>query len=580
MSSPIATAVGVPVPLPAAGKAPPPAPCRPRFGLGCTAALAVASLAVLASVVALTLWWLGVFRAAPAPPATALVRRVSYDPRYYGDLHPYLYPSERAEYGVTAEWDAVVVGAGLAGLAAARDLLAGGLRKVLVLEARDRPGGRVLSVPFGRGSVELGAQMLPGLWDNPLSALASEYNAPRAATRLAARRVFGPDGALVSGPALSSAAALQASFARSLAQAQAGMEAAAAAGEPAPDVPLATLVDAAAAGKATAPAALLRHSLATPLAPVQRGAELPALSALYHGVEERLAGPDDVSLGGLSRITDGLAANVTFLGGRVLLNAPAVRVEVGDLNATVTTAGGRRYAAQFVICTAPLGVLQADALAFDPPLPPDTAGAIARLGVGLVNAVHLLFEAVFWHADAEYLTILPPARPDGSGHGDFLAMATFSREPMLVWLPSGAMAAAVESMADGAAVEAAMRALRRAYPAAPAAPRSFVVTRWGANPFARGSHSFYAVGASPADRATLAQPVGGSLLFAGEAAAAARPGSMHGALASGRDAAARILAAARFPEAEAAECAAECTSPVDVEVPVDAPAAAPAPAAG
>lgn len=65
--------------------------------------------------------------------------------------------------GATRSCDVVVVGAGLAGLAAARELIAAE-RSVVVLEARDRVGGRVLGHPIGDGEVvELGGQWVgPG----------------------------------------------------------------------------------------------------------------------------------------------------------------------------------------------------------------------------------------------------------------------------------------------------------------------------------------------------------------------------------------------------------------------------------
>src|SRR5438093_11924889 len=70
----------------------------------------------------------------------------------------------------------VVVGAGLAGLAAADELLAGGI-EVTVLEARDRVGGRVWSVPFGGSVVERGAEfILPG--NTAVESLAARFDRP------------------------------------------------------------------------------------------------------------------------------------------------------------------------------------------------------------------------------------------------------------------------------------------------------------------------------------------------------------------------------------------------------------------
>lgn len=161
---------------------------------------------------------------------------------------------------------------------------------------------------------------------------------------------------------------------------------------------------------------------------------------------------------------------------------------------------------------------------------------------------------------------------------------------MLVALAAGESAAALEGLTDAEAVAGAMAALRSMFPAtAPAAPRSYMLSRWGQDPWAMGSLSYYAgvprrggrlrrlaahgreawgplctgvlrgsgadflcfagaVGASPGDRATLAEPQSSSLILAGEAASVQYPSTVHGALLSGRDAAYRVLdAAAELP---------------------------------
>jgi monoamine oxidase len=75
-------------------------------------------------------------------------------------------------------------------------------------------------------------------------------------------------------------------------------------------------------------------------------------------------------------------------------------------------------------------------------------------------------------------------------------------------------------------------------------PTGAIVTRWAADPFALGSYSYLAVGSSNDDRRALAQPAGARLFFAGEATSAAHAATVHGALLSGRRAAAQVRAAA------------------------------------
>lgn len=71
-------------------------------------------------------------------------------------------------------------------------------------------------------------------------------------------------------------------------------------------------------------------------------------------------------------------------------------------------------------------------------------------------------------------------------------------------------------------------------------PLAMVRTSWSTDPWARGSYSFLPVGADPALRDDLAQPIDGRLFFAGEATSGTAPATVHGALESGRRAAAEV----------------------------------------
>lgn len=120
------------------GPGPEKVPGKPRncFKLKITLIVVV----ILATVIAATLIPLfatGVIKLS-SHATTPSALRLTYDPLYYGNLHPYLYPSEQQTLNIRTDYDVVIVGAGIAGLAAAWVLQEQGNLNVLVLEARVR----------------------------------------------------------------------------------------------------------------------------------------------------------------------------------------------------------------------------------------------------------------------------------------------------------------------------------------------------------------------------------------------------------------------------------------------------------
>ena len=188
-------------------------------------------------------------------------------------------------------------------------------------------------------------------------------------------------------------------------------------------------------------------------------------------------------------------------------------------------------AADRVIVTVPLGVLKAQTIAFDPPLPERKRRAIERLGFGLLNKVVLSFEEAFWPESPDMIGLVGPNQPVA----DLVSGLTFAGTPLLVGLRGGAAARSREALSDQDAIGEVLAAL-----GAPE-PSGALVTRWAADPSARGSYSFLAVGSTPADLRALAEPLGERLLFAGEATHEEFFATVHGAYMSGIREAGRIL---------------------------------------
>jgi polyamine oxidase len=426
-----------------------------------------------------------------------------------------------------------------------------------------------LSVPFGQGSVELGAQWLVGGETNPLSDLAAQYKSPRAEFKDFLNRGFAggdSDNAAVAGTAgTSPTSILASSFWNEMEKVQNDTTIESL------DKSVETVVNSIANAKEVKEG---RESLAKLLSsPLIRqsiaGAPLSNLSAAFYTEETELTGFADISLGNFTLIPAGIAASINrTMVSAVALSAPVTSISIADFNATVQIQNGRTFTSQYVISTAPLGVLKEGSIAFSPPLPNVTLNAISRVGVGTVNPVHLLFDTPFWDPPAETITI---TQSPAGGWVDFVSMYTFSGEAVLVALPGADASAWIELQLDDAVVVAAvMDALRLRYGnKVPSIPTASIVTRWGLNPYARGSHSYYAVGSTPADRSTLAEPVGGTLLLAGEACSTAHPSSLHGAYYSGLAQASRIVDAMKFPEDNSSSgvCIDQCYGSTNIEFP-------------
>lgn len=268
---------------------------------------------------------------------------------------------------------------------------------------------------------------------------------------------------------------------------------------------------------------------------------------------------NSLSLGHLSSIPNGLAAYINSSDkASVMLNTVVTSIKIEPLNGTVTIANGTRFTSQYIICTLPLGVLtQPSLVEFSPPLPQATLQALSGLSTITLNPVHLRFNDTFWDPTAEVLIL----NSSPTGWANFLSLYTFTGEPILVALPGPDASAAMESLSDQQTVTLALDALRSVYgDAVPSSPVSYMITRWGLNPYARGTHSILKSWGTPGDRATLAEPVGNTLMFAGEATHPTHPSSLHGAHWSGVNQALRVIAATQFPGNGTLNTSATCLS--------------------
>ncbi|CAA7016792.1 unnamed protein product [Microthlaspi erraticum] len=436
------------------------------------------------------------------------------------------------------EGSIIVVGAGLAGLAAARQLVSFGF-KVLVLEARSRPGGRVYTHKMGGkdrfAAVELGGSVITGLHANPLGVLARQLSIPLHKVRDNCP-LYNTDGGVVDKVADSNVEFGFNKLLDKVTEVREMMDGAASKislGEV-----LETLRVLYGVAKAPEERKLFDWHLAN-LEYANAGC-LSNLSAAYWDQDDpyEMGGDHCFLAGGNWRLINALAEGLPILYGKKVDS-----IKYGDGGVEVVS-GGQIFQADMILCTVPLGVLKKRCIRFEPELPRRKQAAIERLGFGLLNKVAMLFPSVFWGDDLDTFGCLSDSSIDRGEFFLFYAYHTVSGGPALVALVAGEAAQRFECTEPSALLHRVLKKLKGIY-----GPKGVVVpdpiqticTRWGSDPLSYGSYSHVRVGSSGLDYDILGESVSNRLFFAGEATTRQHPATMHGAYLSGLREAARIL---------------------------------------
>ncbi|CBI31420.3 unnamed protein product, partial [Vitis vinifera] len=425
----------------------------------------------------------------------------------------------------------VVIGAGLAGLAAARQLMRFGY-KVTVLEGRKRAGGRVYTKKMEGGNrtaaADLGGSVLTGTHGNPLGIVARQlgYHLHKVRDKCPLYSVDGkpvdPDMDLK----------VEADFNRLLDKASKLRQLM---GEVSVDVSLGAALETfrQVCGDAVNAEEINLFNWHLANLEYANAGLLSKLSLAFWDQDDPYdMGGDHCFLpGGNGRLVQVLSENVP-----ILYEKTVHTIRYGSDGVQVI-AGNQVFEGDMALCTVPLGVLKSGSIKFIPELPQRKLDGIKRLGFGLLNKVAMLFPHVFWGTDLDTFGHLSD---DPSRRGEFFlfySYATVAGGPLLIALVAGEAAHKFESMPPTDAVTWVIQILRGIYePQGINVPEPIqtVCTRWGSDPFSLGSYSNVAVGASGDDYDILAENVGdGRLFFAGEATTRRYPATMHGAFLSG-----------------------------------------------
>ncbi|MCL4254563.1 MAG: FAD-dependent oxidoreductase [Anaerolineae bacterium] len=417
----------------------------------------------------------------------------------------------------------IVVGAGASGIATARELHDAG-HTVTILEARDRIGGRVWTdTRMANTPLDLGASWIHGIEDNPVWELTQEYNIPTQPSNYEDSFPYSADGDVVSEDDILLWDGLLEDL---LTRADAILE------ETEADMSLREVVNLALADMDIAEDD--RHALEAILMSGIEGEyanSLERLSSYYWDDSDEFDGDDVLFPRGYVEVFQNLADGLD-----IRLNQAVTEIKYTPEGVTLITAT-ERYFADKVVLTVPLGVLKRGTIAFSPPLPQNKLDAIARLDMGALNKVYLLFSDVFWSEGTQFFTIAD----DRVSFVNWVNFYPITGKPILMAFYSGREQARLEALSEADIIAEALDVLSAIFEGVHDLFFEGIATRWGQDPFAYGSYSSYAVGSSPDDREALSEPLEGVLYFAGEATRTDHPATVHGAVMSGYDVADAIL---------------------------------------
>ena len=426
-------------------------------------------------------------------------------------------------------FDTIVVGAGMSGMTSAR-MLADAGQRVVVLEGRDRIGGRMNTDRASGFPVDLGASWIHGIDGSPLWDLTQALGIPTLEYTVGSFQVGGRPIENFDGDGTAMDAAATAQWIADVDEADRLLVeevASSAPGDTYLDVTERALdrsgLD---AERIDDIREFFRHRVEE-----QCGAWIGDLDA--HGLDEDAIDGDEVIFPrGYDELPRRIGAGLDVRLNRIVTGVSR------SASGVVVTADGEEFTADRVIVTVPLGVLKTGRIAFAPPLPDEVSGPIERLGMGVFNKVFVQFPERFWNEDSYVIRALGEA---GEHWHSWYDVSAVSGLPTLLTFAAGPFGRRMQELSDEDVVADSVAALRALYGTRVPAPTAHWITRWGQDRFSDGSYSHLAVGSSHHDHDALAGPVDDVLHFAGEATWGDEPATVGAAFYSGHRAAERIL---------------------------------------
>ena len=432
----------------------------------------------------------------------------------------------------------IIIGAGAAGLAAARDLSREGC-EVVVLEARDRIGGRVYTHkdPESPVPIELGAEFVhgesPALWQIAIGASLKLHE-------VSGRHWYFDNGKISKSH----------DFWKEIESLMDQMKSSKA------DQSVRDFLEGLPHDEETARA----KAMVTRYVEGFQAAEIDGIGVrgliAFNEASDSIAGDASFRFeNGYDSLMQALRAEAESYGARFHLNTIVKKIRWAGDEMTVASETATEYSASTIVVTVPLSILQRDSsdggIVFVPDLPAAKQVAVRRLVMGNVLKINLRFHERFWEETklwdekAEQVNF----KDAGFFHYPEAPLPTWwtqlpMRAPLLVGWAGGPRADRLWSLGTSAILDQAIESLALIFNISANEVRAQLqasyIHDWHDDPFSRGAYSYLPVDGLE-DQQALAKSLDNKLFFAGEATSVGHVGTVHGAIQSGQRAAQEIL---------------------------------------
>jgi monoamine oxidase len=445
--------------------------------------------------------------------------------------------------------DVAVIGAGLAGLVTARDVAAAGL-DVLVLEARNRVGGRLLNAPLPGADgeiVEAGGQWV-GPGQDRIASLITELGlatfptydtGDKLAELRGSRTRYGGRVPRLNPAVIADIGQSQVRLDRAARRVPLDAPWTAPGAARLDGQTFATWLNrraATASGRAFS-------RLITEAVWAAEPEDMSALWALFYihsggGVDSLInttgGAQQDRIVGGSQRIALELAA---ALGGRVVTGAPVTEI-AWDESGVVIRAGGTQARARRAVLALPPPL--AARVRFDPGLPAERDQLTQRMPMGWTIKVNVVYDEPFWRADGLAGQANSDVRPLGTV---FDNTPPAGRPGVLVGFFEGAHAQAAAGLGEKGRRDLAVADLVAYFGPKAGNPAAYLELDWAAEEYSRGCYGAFATPGTLTRYGRSLRPPIGPLHWAGTETAMRWAGYMDGAAESGQRAAREVITA-------------------------------------